>query len=50
MDNCKNHIESLSEDLKNKWLEEQKKCDETDENINIENSSVIPNDKVVTQQ
>ena len=49
MHNCKNHMDSLSKDLKNKWLEDQKDCDNTDENNNIHNSSVIPNDEVLSQ-
>ena len=43
MENCKNHIESLSEDAKNKWIEDQKNCEKSDENNNIDNGSVVPN-------
>ena len=44
MDNCKNHIESLSEDLKIEWSEDQKQCDKSDENNNTDNRSVTPNE------
>ena len=43
MENCKNHVEFLSEDEKNKWIEEQKKCEKSDENNNRDNGSVVPN-------
>ena len=35
-ENCKDYIESLSEDAKNKWIEDQKKCEKSDENNNID--------------
>ena len=40
---CKNHVESLSEEEKNKWIEDRKNCEKSDENNNRDNGSVVPN-------
>ena len=41
MDNCKNHIESLTEEENKKWIEEQNDCDSIETQKSVQDGSFI---------